>query len=249
MTSINKRFYFFNVNDTWFKCINTWSDIFRLKSYSFIKKKCFCKYCLTEINYTIEIDLLEDINSILQKFRNSLKQEIKKANKIGIVCEYKKDIDTFLPFFNEFAKNKHIYQPPKKTIQSIGMNIMTTFAYYEEKLIVAHSYIIDKEIGIARLFQSASSRLEENSNKQIISCANKLLTKNDIIYFKESGYKIYDLGGYALNTSNKSLQGINEFKLSFGGKITVLYSCYTYIYFLLKKITEILDRRYTISKK
>ena len=67
MTSINKRFYFFNVNDTWFKCINTWSDIFRLKSYSFIKNKCFCKYCLTEINYTIEIDLLEDINSILQK--------------------------------------------------------------------------------------------------------------------------------------------------------------------------------------
>ncbi|MEI2749887.1 MAG: hypothetical protein V9E88_14145 [Ferruginibacter sp.] len=55
----------------------------------------------------------------------------------------------------------------------------------------------------------------KNSIDKLIGMANKLLTAKDIGYFKEQGYKMMDFGGYAENTEDKSLKGINDFKLSF----------------------------------
>jgi hypothetical protein len=68
---------------------------------------------------------------------------------------------------------------------------------------------------------------------------------DDMIHFKEKNYKIYDFGGYALNTQIKSLQGINDFKESFGGLMKVCHSYYTYLYYFLKRITEKIDKRYS----
>ena len=53
-----------------------------------------------------------------------------------------------------------------------------------------------------------------------------------------------DFGGYAENTDNKSLQGINEFKLSFGGHKVECENYQSLPYFLLNKIATKLDRRF-----
>ena len=64
--------------------------------------------------------------------------------------------------------------------------------------------------------------------------------KKDIFYFKEKGFKIYDFGGFAKDTNDESLKGINNYKLLFGGKVVPCTDYYSYNYWLLKKIAKII---------
>jgi hypothetical protein len=247
MVQFKKKFYFFKVTDTWFTSISTWKNLFSLRSYSFIQgaETVKNKLCIPSESHTIEIDLLQDIESIQSQFKNTIKQEIKKAANEGIQCEFKKDNATFISFFNEFAAAKNIYPAQPMVIQNLDEHFVTSFATYNGMIIVAHSYILDKDLGVARLFQSASKRLDEHFDKKLIGMANKLLTAKDILFFKELGLQKYDLGGYAFNTTDKSLKGINEFKQSFGGTIVKNINFNSLPYFLLRKLSEKLDRRYS----
>jgi lipid II:glycine glycyltransferase (peptidoglycan interpeptide bridge formation enzyme) len=246
MVRFKKKFYLFKVTDTWFRYAPGFKDLFSLRMYSFVQDAGKVKQsnCIHSVSHTVELSLQQDEEQILSKFKNTVKQEIRKAEKEGVTCSFENDNDTFIPFFNEFAALKKIYPAKKETIDSIGDHFKTTFAWKDGELLVAHSYIIDEELGIARLFQSASKRLDEKFDRKLIGMANKLLTAKDISWFREKGFKTYDFGGYAADTGDKSLQGINEFKLSFGGEVKTCTSYNSVLYFMLLKISEKLDRRY-----
>jgi len=64
----------------------------------------------------------------------------------------------------------------------------------------------------------------------VVGRANRFLHYEDIRYFKEHGYETYDLGGYAKDTQDPKLQGINVFKESFGGTIVEQYNYYSPLY-------------------
>jgi lipid II:glycine glycyltransferase (peptidoglycan interpeptide bridge formation enzyme) len=55
---------------------------------------------------------------------------------------------------------------------------------------------------------------------------------------KEKGYEHYDFGGIAKDTDNKSLEGINNFKIKFGGEVIEEHSYESIIYALFYKIKE-----------
>ena len=79
-----------------------------------------------------------------------------------------------------------------------------------------HSYIYD--VHDARLLHSASCFREESADQNLIGRANKKLQWEDMKYFKEQGVLRYDWGGIS-DFDNPN--GIDEFKLKFGGdKIT-----------------------------
>lgn len=246
MIIFKKKFYLFKLTDQWFRLNSSFRNLYSLSTFSYVQriKPEYNSYCIKSYSHTIIINLKESYELIVSKFKNTVKQEIRKAQKEGIICCFKDDIDTFISFYNDFATLKNIYPINKSVIEQINKNIKTSYAYHNNKIIVAHSYIIDEEIGIARLYHSASVRLNQNFDKKTIGLANKYLTSNDIQYFKNSGFEKYDFGGYAKNTKNKSLQGINDFKNSFGGEIIKCLNYHSIPYFILKKITEMLDRRY-----
>jgi len=50
-------------------------------------------------------------------------------------------------------------------------------------------------------------------DRNLVGRANKYLTVKNILHFKEEGYKTFDFGGYAKDTSDESLKGINNYKL------------------------------------
>jgi lipid II:glycine glycyltransferase (peptidoglycan interpeptide bridge formation enzyme) len=50
----------------------------------------------------------------------------------------------------------------------------------------------------------------------MIGRANRLLHWDDIRYFKNQGYSIYDLGGISIDVADKERQAINKFKECFG---------------------------------
>jgi lipid II:glycine glycyltransferase (peptidoglycan interpeptide bridge formation enzyme) len=97
----------------------------------------------------------------------------------------------------------------------------------------------------ARLLHSASLFRKANdvSLKNLIGRVNRLLHWEDIKYFKENQYLIYDFGGIDNDSTNQETQYINKFKMGFGGKVVKEYkslipvSLKGYLYLFYKKIT------------
>lgn len=92
-------------------------------------------------------------------------------------------------------------------------------------------------------------RLEKGENEVLIGIANKLLTYEDMLYFRSQGFSSFDFGGYALGTNDHQLQGINRFKKMFGGELHQLYTYYSIPYYLLNKLSEWKQRLIQLKKK
>jgi|JI6StandDraft_1071083.scaffolds.fasta_scaffold11428_3 hypothetical protein len=246
MVRFYKKFYFFKVYENWFTYKFRFLDLLTLNSHLHLKnieqKKV---YGVRNDSHTVELNLEQDVDTIYANFRNTVKQEIRKSEKEGVVCDFRQDnIDEFVQFYNDFAHAKKIYPTSKNRIIEMGDSLKMSYATLDGQLLVAHSYLVDEEVGIARLFHSASKRLDETVDRNVIGRANKLLTYKDILYFKEKGYKILDFGGYLDNAQDKSMQGINEFKMSFGGEKVTCINYNSFLYYILKKAADKIDWRY-----
>jgi hypothetical protein len=242
MVSFYRKYYFLRVRQNWFSCECKISDIFSLKAYLFVKDlKQKRIWGIKKISYTIENPLLQDMDVIFSGFSTTTRYDIRRAEKEGIDCRFHNDIDGFVGFYNAFAHERNIPPTSRQRVIEMGENLKLSFAFLNGHILSAHSYVVDKEAGIVRFFQSASLRFDSNFNPSKIGRSNKLLQFKDMMYFKEQGFKVFDFGGYSENTQNKGLMGINQYKLSFGGKITTCYSCYSIGYFLIMRAAELLE--------
>ena len=244
MISYDKKFYFLKVKETWFKPSNSMLDLFRLRVYSHVRPTTKQPIGVKTISHTVELSLVPDEEQIIANFRNTVKQEIRKSEKEGVECSFEKDVESFIPFYNEFAKAKNIYPTTHKMFERIGDNIQLSFAKLNGEILAAHSYLVDKDLGVVRLFHSASRRLDETYDRNIVGRANKLLTARDISHFKKAGFQLMDFGGYTEGTNDKSMMGINEFKLSFGGTKVECVNYQSFPYFFLQQVAARLDKRY-----
>ena len=99
--------------------------------------------------------------------------------------------------------------------------IIFSAAIHEGEVLVFHSYICDNEE--ARLLHSASCFREESADQSMIGRANKRLHWEDIKYFKQKGLLRYDWGGIS---DFENPNGIDEFKLKFGGEKITYYNIF-----------------------
>ena len=173
--------------------------------------------------FTLHIDLSQSLDDIKASFDKGTSYEIRRAEKDGIKCSSDYSLDYFIEFFNEFAKAKGI-QETSSNYNQFDQPVRITAACFEDEVFVMHSYMTDGTR--ARLLMSSSLYLSEADSKKraLIGRANRLLHFFDIETFKAEGYRIYDFGGYAKSTEDKFLQGINKFKMGFGGELIEEYN-------------------------
>ncbi|MBN2275458.1 MAG: hypothetical protein JXK95_14075 [Bacteroidales bacterium] len=242
MISFYRKYFFLRVRQNWFTCNCKLSDIFSLKAYVFVKNIEHEKiWGIKRISYTIENSLVPDKDVIFSGFKSSTKYDIRRAEKEGIDCYFHEDIDAFVKFYNAFAKERKIPPTSRQRMIEMGENLKLSFALFKGQVLSAHSYVVDKDIGVVRFYQSASLRFDSHFDPAKIGRSNKLLQYKDMLYFKKKGFKIFDFGGYTENTRDKGLIGINQYKLSFGGKITTCYSCYSIGYYIIMRLAELLE--------
>ncbi|MEE1946848.1 hypothetical protein VRU48_17110 [Pedobacter sp. KR3-3] len=178
--------------------------------------------------YTKLILLDKDIDQIEKEYDSSTAYEIRRAKRDGITFELSQDVEFFVSFFNEFAKSKGYGQ--RLSVKKIKS--MPSYQIVQTKLndnILAMSlYVVDLDGKRVRLLYSASSfrSFEDISMKAFVGRANRLLHHEAIVYFQSIGIIEYDMGGYAKDSTDKSLQGINKFKDSFGGTLVEEYNYY-----------------------
>lgn len=237
MSPIEKRILGIKVTEHWFE-YNSNQSIFSInpqlyvkdeprKSIFHIKKNC----------YAIANNLNISAEQLFAGFNKTYRYQIQKAIKENITCTVENNYEKFLAFYNPFAKEKGLSNVNMDHLTSKEPNLLITFATLGSTVLVTHSYIIDKKLGVARLWLSGSSRLEKDIDHYQIGAANKLLHFKDMLYFKEKGFTTYDFGTYE---EEEQFQGLNKFKLSFGGEKLKYSNYFTLTCLAFRKISSLL---------
>lgn len=185
--------------------------------------------------HTLQIDLTKSKEIIFSEFHKNTRIHInKKTNKDQfqysiLELPSDRDIKEYAAYYNRFAKTKKLKRCNVKKLKALqeknGLVISRIFDA-EGDIMCSMAYIVD---GIrARVLYSASLyRLREYSDKRnIIGRAHRYMSWLDIIYFKDKGFSIYDLGGLAMNEKREELKNIDSYKLNFGGRIVNEYNMY-----------------------
>jgi lipid II:glycine glycyltransferase (peptidoglycan interpeptide bridge formation enzyme) len=245
MVSYYKKISFLKIQESWFDGKMGLRDLFSLKVVLHLKSKKQM-FGIKEITHTLELDLELEKETIFANFSKANRQQIRKSEESGVVIEKGTDIEKFVTFFNDFAIKKGTFTTSKERILEKKDCLEISFASYEGNLLAAQSYIVDKDQKIVRHYQTANKRFEDTLNKNFVGQANKYLLVTNLMRFKEEGYKIFDFGGYVVDTADESLLGINNYKIKFGGTIVECKDYYSVPYWLLKKIGRLLGTAGTV---
>lgn len=176
--------------------------------------------CMNDLTRSEE-ELLAGINKAVKyQFRRSEKDEIeiKFYEKAQIEAD-KSVLAKFADLYERMylskgSDTKFNLTAAEKYLEAD--RIVFSAVFHQGELMVFHSYVREKED--ARLLHSASCFREESADQSMIGRANKRLHWEDMKYFKKEGIIRYDWGGI-FDFENPN--GIDEFKLKFGGdKIT-----------------------------
>ena len=197
-----------------------------------------------KISYTKLIDLTLDTNSLLRSFGKNTQYKIRRAQREGVEFSEQISLQEFVEFYNIFADTKQRKKLSYHSLSPLMKYLTITKAMVGDNCLVVHLHLCDQTASRAQLqYVATHFRREANPDTiKLIGYANCFLHYANMCHFKKIGYKIYDLGGYAYQTSNQELVKINEFKDGFHGNL-VKEGDYTSIpLFLILKAKELFTK-------
>lgn len=183
--------------------------------------------------HTLCIDLKKQEEEIFAGFSVNNKDKIKRGMKKVDCCinaaPTNEDIYEFSEFYNWFAADKGISKcnhMKLKVLRDKNALVFATACDKERIPLCRHAYIADGQRARCLYSSSHFRSPSEEHRKNLIGYANRYLHWMGMKYFKEQGYGIYDFGGLNPDKNNKTMKSINDFKMSFGGKVVNEYRLY-----------------------
>ncbi len=181
--------------------------------------------------WTLEHDLTKNSDDLFQCIGKNCRYKINRADKkdhltLSIIDNPNlESITSFVSFYNQFADDKgtsYCDNESLKQLQNHNMLAIATVQNSDDETLCSHALITNRYK--VRLLHSASLfRSQFKNETALLARANRYLHWKELLFFKEKNYQIYDFGGYAYNTDEPSLIGINNFKQSFGGRLVEQY--------------------------
>lgn len=165
---------------------------------------------------TLHIDLSRDPEAIQADMQKTVRYKIRRAEGEGLSWNEGIDPRDFAAFHDAFARGKGIEGIDMSRIASFGAALLLTRVTRDGHILSQHAHIVDERERRARLVYSSSGRFE-NVDPALVGRANRWCHWKDMLRFKDLGIKTYDFGGYSPGTRDPTLEGINEFKIGFGG--------------------------------
>lgn len=184
-----------------------------------------------QIFHTMINDLTISEEDMLAKINKAVKYQFRRSEKDEIEVRFyeKSDIEKEQELLNTFADiYERMYQSKgadtkfnmKASKQYLEADAITFSAvWHKGEMLVFHSYVRDE--ADTRLLHSASCFRDESADQSMIGRANKRLHWEDIKYFKQRGLLRYDWGGIS---DFENPNGIDEFKMKFGGSPVTYYN-------------------------
>lgn len=179
------------------------------------------------------VNSLQDIASFKEGLSKNTLYEIRRAKKEKVetffynsneILSTPELIEDFGLFYSKMYEEKglQLHQLPYNQLVACANEngLIISLAKIDGETVVYHSYIVDDNN--ARLWHSCSLfRNLDNKQKNAIGRANKYLHYSDVEFFLKKGIHKYDWGGIS---SFLEPNGIDKFKLSFGGEPTDYYN-------------------------
>ncbi len=173
------------------------------------------------------------VDKTFQKFSSTTKNEIRRAEREGVNVHFytseniKSNSDVLarmaLLYANMYAeKGMNGMELPSKELLAYAKNgcLLISVASIDGAETVFHSYIVHEDK--SRLLHSCSEfRVADNAMRNAIGRANKYLHFKDMEYLASLGVDSYDWGGISSSTEPN---GIDKFKMSFGGELVKYYN-------------------------
>jgi hypothetical protein len=174
-----------------------------------------------ERKFTKLLDLTPMEEEIIGAFSKTSRYEVRRARKEQMEFGTVDEMETFLDFYNQFAAAKSLPEMDPMILGAYWPHMRVTSMGREGEVFVMHAYVVDRDVSRVNLVHSASGfrGMNDKDLRRLYGRGNRLLHVEDMLWFKREGYRIYDFGGYANQTTDKSLAAVNEFKDSFGGEM------------------------------
>ena len=197
--------------------------------------------------YTVMSDIANKSDeALMQDFSSTARNEIRRGEREGVSAKIYSSgeilndssvLDRMAEFYTNMYKEKGIenaFLPIGELLSYAKKDaLVVSTASIDGAEVVFHSYVFEGDN--TRLLHSCSEfRVADNNTRNAIGRANKFLHYADIKYFRDLGVKFYDWGGLS---SVETPNGIDKFKMSFGGE-TVAYYNMIYTKSLKKKLFD-----------
>jgi len=168
------------------------------------------------IQRTPIFDLLQDTETIFQKFNDTCKKHIRRAERNADLRLVALDgnVEASYALYKRMKRGEGARPDVRKEFE----NCIFFNAYLGEEMIVTMSFYDNGEI--IRAKHIASVRKEKAEDAKIVAQASRRLNWEVMKWGKSEGRKIFDLGGI---TDDPAKRGIREFKQSFGGDEVDIY--------------------------
>lgn len=192
-----------------------------------------CEWGDSTEQYSLITDLVIDEEELFATLSSTLRNEIRRAGRENTtikvfhsndVIENESVLDIFAEIYHAMYVEKGFEgaQLPRSELMAYAHvgKLMVTAAYIHEEAVVYHSYVVSGDC--SRLLHSCSEfRSEDNAARNAIGRANKMLHWEDMRTLKAMNVKKYDWGGI---NSFDAPNGIDRFKMSFGGERVTYYN-------------------------
>tara|TARA_Y100001958_G_C21246013_1_gene576143 strand:+ start:5406 stop:6086 length:681 start_codon:yes stop_codon:yes gene_type:complete len=187
-----------------------------------------------EIFYSKKINLNNSIDEIFKNFKSNTRNEIRKSQNFDIKFSQNIDRSLFVKIYNDNAK---ALKRPKLILDKLESNLVITGSVINNNICSIHAYLVHENHFSMLLY----SVLNYNSNQEskLLGYFNRFHHYEDIKYFKSLKFKIYDFGGYAINSNDIKLKAINKFKDSFGGELIKYHNFNSPLIILLRTLIKI----------
>ena len=228
-----------------------WDIFLPVKYIQFLGEYKYGKLMKTIPYFTKHINLLQTDQELKSSFSKQTRYKINRAVREDIKfniykLDTKEKIDNYINYYNNFLKSKGLlFRISKREFYALLKNYVVTYASYNDEILVMHCSFVDYKLKTVYIHHSAShfrtlKKSKSNIDKNFISYANCFLHYQDMLYFKNLGMKTYDFGGYGVNTDDKSILSINQFKDGFRGKLVQQNHYISYPFLLISLCYQML---------
>jgi hypothetical protein len=172
---------------------------------------------------TIVVDLSCERDDIQSKFTPNCRNEIRRAEKLGLVARSGEPSGQDIGAVKEFLTASNLGTPSGQYF-SLDTSFVSS-VHHQGRRLFTHVYHLAKEQRRCRLvystrdFSLSMADAEDDSDfVRAKGVANRYLHFQDMVSLKSKGFVAYDFGGLGDESGGDSkIKGINSFKRSFGG--------------------------------
>ena len=186
--------------------------------------------------YTIHVDLTLEPDVLLSNMRKNTSREIRNAqDRDGLSCLINPtpsngDLEDYAAFYDANPRTQD--QAPLEMVRlrmlaKAGLVHLARVSDAEGTVLAQHCLLSHQRSDTIQLSSLVSLHHgdEHKSRGSAIGRANRWLFYREFLFYKERGFRIYDLNGWYAGTEDEKRLKINLFKEGFRGKILYGYDC------------------------